>query len=252
MAAVPDRPRPDRDQGVFETLLVVDGRPIELDAHLARLAASLADLFPDRSPPDLGEEIEARARGIELGSLRGTVAPADGGGLAGKVSIREIDPELPFPSSPRTVAVHSLVLAGGLGPHKWADRSLLDAAQSRLPVDALPILVDRDGGVLEASRANAFVVRDAVLVTPPLDGRILPGITRASAIEVAVAAGLETREAAISRDDLLAADEVFLTGSVRGVERVRALDGADLATGDEVGSRIAVQLRRTWKNERFG
>jgi branched-subunit amino acid aminotransferase/4-amino-4-deoxychorismate lyase len=50
---VPDRRRPDPQQGVFETLLVLNGRPIELDAHLARLEASLKALFPDRVAPTL-------------------------------------------------------------------------------------------------------------------------------------------------------------------------------------------------------
>ena len=77
------------------------------------------------------------------------------------------------------------MLAGGLGEHKWVDRSLLDEAQAALPAGALPLIVDADGAVLEASRANLFAVRDGALFTPPLDGRILPGVTRARVIEIA-------------------------------------------------------------------
>jgi len=252
MAAVFDRPRPDREKGVFETLLIVDGRPVELNAHLARLQTSLESLFSDHLPPQLPATIRARAQGVERGGVRVTAAPTHGGGLDVTIAIAEIDRELVLPSSARAVTLHSFVLGGGLGGHKWADRGLLDEAQSGLPAGALPIVVDRDGAVLEASRANAFVVKGEVLLTPPTDGRILPGITRARALEIAAASGLETREAELSRDDLLEADEVFLTGSVRGVEQVRALDGTPLAGGGEIGSRIATELRRTWTNGGFG
>ncbi len=129
-----------------------------------------------------------------------------------------------------SVALRSLMLTGGLGAHKWVDRSLLDEAQAALPADALPLLVDEQGSVLEASRANVFAVREGVLTTPPLDGRILPGVTRMRTIELAGELGVEAREATLSRDDLLSADEVFLTGSVRGIEPVGAIDGTALPT----------------------
>ncbi len=246
MAAASAQQRPDRDDGVLETLLVVDGGAVELEAHLARLAASLATLFPDRSPPDLEGAIQARAQSIERGSLRVRVGPAGRAGIEATIKVAEIESELIFPPVPRSVAVHSLVLAGGLGAHKWADRSLLDQAQSELAGDVLPLIVEWDGTVLEASRGNVFAVRDGVLVTPPADGRILPGIARARAIEVASAAGLEVREGTLTRDDLLGADEVFLTSSVRGVERVRALDETELRPRGEIGPRIAAELRRNW------
>ena len=246
MAVVPASRRPDREQGIVETLLVVDGRPVELEAHVARLGASLAVLFGHRSPADLDGAIRARARGISRGSLRVKAAPADGGEIETTIAIAEVDPELAFPAAPRSVAAHSLVLRGGLGAHKWADRVLLDEAQSGLAADAVTLIVEWDGTVLEGSRGNAFAVSGEALVTPPADGRILPGITRARTLEIATAAGLEVREAALTRDDLLRADEVFLTGSVRGVERVRALDGTQLPTGGEVSLRISAELRRSW------
>jgi para-aminobenzoate synthetase / 4-amino-4-deoxychorismate lyase len=246
LAAASAQPRPDREEGILETLLVVDGRAVELEAHLARLVASLATLFPDRSPPDLEGAIQARAQNIEQGSLRVRVGPAGRAGIEATIRVMEIEPELVFPPVPRSVSVQSLVLAGGLGAHKWADRSLLDQAQSELAADSLPLIVEWDGTVLEASRGNVFAVWGGILLTPPADGRILPGIARARAIEVASAAGLEVREGAFTSNDLLGADEVFLTSSVRGVEQVRALDGTQLGTRGEVGLRIATELRRNW------
>ena len=247
MAAVPARPRPDREQGVIETLLVLDGRPVRLDAHLARLDASLEALFPGRMPPRwLAPAIDARARHLGRGGLRVAVAPTAADELAAEIEAAGIDPELILPSRPPSVDAHSLVLRGGLGGHKWADRALLDEEQRRLGADAVSLIFDWDGTLLEASRANAFAVLGGTLLTPPADGRILPGIARACALEVAAEAGFDTRETEIRREDLVMADEVFLTGSLRGVERVRALDGAKLKTGGEVTARVAGELRRTW------
>jgi para-aminobenzoate synthetase / 4-amino-4-deoxychorismate lyase len=249
----PERRRPDPRQGVFETLLVLDGRPVELDAHLARLRRSLEELYPDREAPELEDEVRGRASEAERGAVRASVAPAGGGGLRAEVDLRSATGDfLPLSgknSPPASVAVHRLPLPGGLGPHKWVDRSLLDEAQSRLPGDALPLLLDGDAA-LEASRANLFAVRDGALLTPPLDGRILPGVTRRRVLELADELGIEAGEAALSRADLLAAEEVFLTGSVRGVERVGLLDGAPLSAGGEVAARIAAELRLTWSGAR--
>ncbi|HEX6688446.1 MAG TPA: aminotransferase class IV [Solirubrobacterales bacterium] len=255
-----DRRRPDPAQGVFETLLVLDGRPVELDAHLNRLEASLETLFPDHSLPPLDVPVEkgpyghlstGTVDGHGLGALRISVAPGDDGGLEAQIERRKA-PLAGFmsPAGRRLptaeVSLRRLTLAGGLGAHKWADRSLLDEAQATLPEGALPILVDEDGTVLEAARANVFAVRDGRLLTPPTDGRILPGVTRMRVLEIAAGLGVETAETALASGDLLAADEVFLTGSVRGIEPALSLDGAPLRHEGEISGRLAAELRRAW------
>jgi para-aminobenzoate synthetase / 4-amino-4-deoxychorismate lyase len=121
-----------------------------------------------------------------------------------------------------------------------------------LPAGALPLLLDEEGSVLEASRANVFAVRDGVLLTPPLDGRILPGVTRMRAIELAGELGIEARKVTLSLGDLLSADEVFLTGSVRGIEPVGAIDGTALAAGGNVTSELSAELQRTWVRAKVG
>jgi para-aminobenzoate synthetase / 4-amino-4-deoxychorismate lyase len=249
--------RPDVHKGVLETLLVLDGRPVELDAHLARLKASLASLFPTLHHPPLdvpslmhpyGRLSDGTSEMAHLGdaALRITVAPAGNQQLQASSSIREVE-------RPRgAVALHSLRLRGGLGAHKWADRSLLDQAQSELQESTLPLIVDADSAVLEASRANVFAVRDGALFTPPLDGRILPGITRMRVLQIAASIGVEVREARLSREDLLTAEEVFLTGSVRGIEPVDSLDRTALAGGGAVTGELATELRRAWLGASVG
>jgi para-aminobenzoate synthetase / 4-amino-4-deoxychorismate lyase len=226
--------RPDAAAGVFETLLVREGRPVELDAHLARLEASWRALFGGDA--DGRTEVLAAVRDVPLGRVRLTVVPDAGGRPARDIRVTPIEPAVVFPPAP--VRLMPLVVPGGLGAHKWADRRLLEAAERDAGAGAVPLVVDADGTVLEASRANVFVWERGVLVTPPADGRILPGVTRARMMAVARAAGATVREEALSQERLHAADEVFLSGSVRGVEPVRA---------GRMTESLAAALRRAWE-----
>jgi para-aminobenzoate synthetase/4-amino-4-deoxychorismate lyase len=238
---MPPPPTVDRAQGVFETLLVHAGAPIELGAHLERLSASLAALYDAPPPPRLAAEVARRARGIELGRLRIDVRAAAGIATA-ELRAERVDAADFFPAWERGAQLHSLDCPGGLGAHKWADRRALEAA----PAGTLPLLLDRGGEVLEAGRANVFVARGGALFTPAADGRVLPGIARAGAIAAAREAGIEVSEGPLARAELFGADEVFLTGSVRGVEPARALDGEPLPARTEISRRVGAGLRRRW------
>jgi para-aminobenzoate synthetase/4-amino-4-deoxychorismate lyase len=238
-------PHADPDKGVFETMLVLDGRPIELDAHMARLSASLSALFGAELPSGAHRAIAKRAREVDHGKLRLTVTPGGGGRMDTAVSTTEIDPAQVFPSPDRGVALRSFVVEGGLGAHKWADRRLLERVAAMATGGEVPLLVDADGSALEASRGNVFSAGEGWLATPPADGRILPGIARGQALEIARSDGLEAREEKLTLEDLRRG-EVFLAGSVRGVEPVRSLDGVELHPKGEVSERIAAGLRRRW------
>lgn len=255
---MPALPHADPGKGVFETMLVIGGRAVELDAHIERLGTSVEALYGNEVPRQARATVLDRAAGMEHGKLRLTVVPAEGG-LAGRevegspgamadlmleIEAGEIDVDAVFPGADGGAALRSTVVAGGLGEHKWADRRLLDRAAAA--AGELPLLLDTDGAVLEASRASVFAVEDGRLLTPPTDGRILPSIARQQVIEVAAAEGIATSEERLALADLLA-HEAFLTGSVRGVEPVRALDGSELAPPGEISERIAAGLRRRWR-----
>jgi len=240
---------PDRASGVFETLLVVDGAPVELDAHLARLCASVRALFGVEPPGEIvGRALEASAA-LPLGRLRLTVAPASSGApgaLVVDAATCPIDATQLFPPWERAVALDPLTIAGGLGAHKWVDRRRLATAAARATGDRLPLVLDEGDEVLEASRANVFSVEDGVLLTPATDGRILPGVARARAIDVAGTLGIELREEPFDLTRLLAAGEAFVTGSVRGVEPVRSIGDAELAAPGDEARAVAAELRGRW------
>ena len=101
--------------------------------------------------------------------------------------------------------------------------------------------------MLEASRGSIFaVLADGQLRTPATDGRILPSIARQRALDVARQEEIDACQGKLTLADLSEASEVFLAGSVRGVEPVRSIDDAGVAAPGPVSSRIAAGLQHRW------
>jgi para-aminobenzoate synthetase/4-amino-4-deoxychorismate lyase len=133
-------------------------------------------------------------------------------------------------------------MTGGLGSHKWVDRKGINRPASG---EAGALIVD-EGEVLEAGWANVFAVRGGTLFTPPLDGRLLPGTTRAALLELAAEQDIESSEGPLRAEDLLAAEETFLTGSIRGIEPALSLDGEELPGCGDLSRRLGAALRQRW------
>jgi para-aminobenzoate synthetase/4-amino-4-deoxychorismate lyase len=193
-------------------MLVRDGRVQALARHLDRLGHSTAALYGDRLARDLPDRVRAAAAELTgRHRLRVDVVPAE---AASVVSA----PVAAGP--PRAVTLEPLVVPGGLGPHKWRDRRLLNdvASRSRATTsgrEQVPLLVDADGTVLEAAWGNLWIREGDALVTPPADGRILPGVTRALLLELAPSLGLRPREEPISLQRVRRAPVIFATSAIR-------------------------------------
>ena len=93
------------------------------------------------------------------------------------------------------------------------------------------ILFNSEGMITEASACNVFMVKDNVITTPPLNHQLLPGITRAIAITAFKNAGLDVKEDWFSKEDLLNADEVWLTSSSKEVAAVTEVNGKQIGEG---------------------
>jgi branched-chain amino acid aminotransferase len=106
------------------------------------------------------------------------------------------------------------------------------------------ILLDSHGYVCEGSGENLFIVKNGVLMTPPLSASILGGITRDTVIRLAQEEGLAVEASMITRDQLYLADEVFFTGTAVEVTPVREVD--DRAIGDGSVGPITKQLQRRY------
>ena len=162
--------RPDPAAGLLETIAVRDGVAVAPDEHLARLAGERGRRSTALAlPADLDRRV-AHVRGA-----RGRRACRGCASCCGPTAGVEVD-VAPAGVSAAPVVLEPVLVAGGLGAHKWADRSPLAGLDG--PGRA-GLLCDLDGTVLEASSANVWLVEGGRLVTPPADGRILPGVTRA-------------------------------------------------------------------------
>jgi len=93
------------------------------------------------------------------------------------------------------------------------------------------IALSPSGTVSEGSGQNVFLVMDGALITTPLDGTLLGGITRASIIALAQRDGLTVREQIIPREMLYIADEVFFTGTAAELTPVRSVDRIKVGAG---------------------
>ncbi len=194
-------PRPDPAHGVFETIRADHGEARRLDDHLERLSGSVAQLYGEEvRRAEAARMVEEAARTVVDGRVRLDVKP--GGDLrvaAGRVEERAMGELQP------------VCIPGGLGAHKWADRRWL-AAVTEAVRPRIPLLTDLDGLVLEAAWASVVIVEGDDLITPPRDGRILPGI---GLRELAV------REEVVDLQRLAAAEGVAVVNALRGVQVIR-------------------------------
>ena len=259
--------------GLFETMrarATPDGVVVEdLDAHLDRLqgSASALGLSDDLKTGPLGEAIERTAResGLESARVRLTLTGGDlnllqstgRSGHAPTVLI-QAQPSTPYPDEMFEQGVAATVAEARANPldptagHKtvnywWRLRELQSAA-SKGAAESVVFMVDNhvSGGCV----SNLFAFVDGSLVTPVARGEegeddipspVLPGITRARVIESARARGIEVVTRPMVVEDLLRADEVFLTNSSWGVLPIVHLEAETI--GDAAVGELAPALR---------
>jgi len=220
-----------RGRAVFETARVYHGVPFKLDAHVDRLARSAARVRlpdPDREECVLLADGVIKAAGVSDLALRFFWT-----GVTLVATAAAIDPALEeLRASGLRLAVvrwSTGVLAAAKSTSYAENMAAQDAAGERGADDAL--LVGHDGTVLEAPTANVWFREGARLLTPTLSLPILAGVTRAVVLELAPAAGYDVEEGSFPLERLIAADEVFLTSSIREVMPVALVDGTAFDLG---------------------
>ena len=248
--------------GLFETARARRGVVIELDEHLERLRTGCA-VFGLNLGLDDDELTEAIAELLAAEELDGT---GGDGGPVGDAAIRitvtrgsaerrgllpagfeALVPTVaiqawPYsPTSPELLeqgvrAVTSSIRRDPTSPLAGVKTSSrADYVYARLEADRAEaddaLFLTLDGHLSEASAANLFVLNGTVLSTPPLSAAILPGTTRTWLLAHAECLGLTAAETDIAPEQLLAADEAFLTGSVAGIVPLVALDGRAVGSG---------------------
>ncbi|MBL7214705.1 MAG: aminotransferase class IV family protein [Phycisphaerae bacterium] len=245
--------------GLFETMRAVNGKVFRLADHLARLnrsaeALSIFNSFSDEQIAQgidkllqVNEVTEARLR-LELSN--GPVQP-NGTTLSNLLITAPVF--TPYPagyydrgvrviltdfrqSSKDPYAGHKTTC---YGPRLMALRN----AHEKLAAEALWFTTEN--ALAEGCISNVFLVKDGQLCTPPVNTPILPGIARKTVIEIAEQENITCHEQPLSVDDLLKADEVFLTNVVMEVLPVVAVEAHTV--GDGKPGSIAKKLSEKYK-----
>jgi D-alanine transaminase len=231
--------------GIYEVVRYYGGRPFELSAHVERMRDGLAALRiegvnPD-SIPGIGAELLVR-NGLE--SSDAILYLQVTRGAAPRVHH--------FPDSPVEPTLFVTVRAftpsvdpsEGVGvitapDHRWTrcdikSVSLLPncmAAQDAHERGAYEALLVRDGVALEGTRSSFFAVIDGKVRTAPRSNYILPGVTRAVALELCAEAEIPFAERPVLVDEMLRADELFLAGTTTEIMPIVELDGSPVGSG---------------------
>ncbi len=235
--------------GLFETIRAYGGSVFRLGDHLTRLAASAEALGiavgvdGDALGRAVAEVIEANA--LADARVRITVSRGD---LAQIVEQEALPATVvvtagPLTAYPAEMYEHGLTVAVADTRHNETDPMLghkvggnyasrlrvLRTAQLKHCGEGLMFTLNRRlaGGAI----SNVFVVRGGSVLTPPLTLNILPGVTRGVVRGLCENAGLPCEEAELAIDDLLDADEVFLTNSIMEIMPVSAVEAKEIGAG---------------------
>ena len=232
--------------GLFETMAAEDGRIVLLEDHLERLSYGADRLgFPI---PDMGvirgevlSLLPAQGRAvIKLILTRGS--GGRGYHRPKKIALRRVVSLHPWPDYPESwgsdgIAVrlcetrlaNDPVLAGlktlnrlhqVLARAEWDDPNIVEG-----------LMMDADDRVVCGTMSNLFLVRSGALITPDLQCSGVAGVMRKQILKIAAQMDLKVRERAVSLDDLLQADEKFISNSLIVIWPIRQLDGRICAIG---------------------
>lgn len=242
-----------RGRAAFETMRVYRGRPFRFAQHLDRLRRS-AEILGVVAPSDAELEPLVRlaldASGLDDATLRLYWTPGPPGGtpvglaFVGRIPdtiepLRAVGARLAALEVPRRQ--QPWLLPGSKSVSYAVNMAVEAEARRRGADDAL--FVDEKGIVLEGPTTNVWWRVGDVLHTPSLGLGILAGETRATVIELAASCGYRVEEDERPLSDLLAADEVFTSSSVREVMPVIGVDEASFPRGP-AAERLQAALRR--------
>ncbi|MDO5103636.1 MAG: D-amino acid aminotransferase [Lautropia sp.] len=231
--------------GIYEVVPVYQGKPFRMTEHLARLRRSL-DKIRIPNPMDeagwrqLVQDLIDRHpwpdQFVYLQVTRG-VAKRDHGFPA------NVTPTVFGMSSPLQAPTLASIGAGlsaiTLPDERWLhcdikSTSLLGnvlARQAALDAGVPECIMFRDGFLTEGSASNIWVVKDGKLSAPPRNHLILEGIRYALIEELAAAAGIPFESRPISREEVLAADELMLSSATKEVQPITRVDGQPIGNG---------------------
>lgn len=250
--------------GLFETMRAVSGRVFRLADHLARLNAGAAALAVRNtfSDADIAAAIDRLLAANELADARLRLSLSNGpiqpdGQPTTHLLITAAN-YTPYPQSYYDKGVRVILTdhrqnskdpyAGHKTTCYGPRLSVLRDAHEKLAAEALWFTTENT--LAEGCVSNVFLVQGGQLFTPPLDTPVLDGVARKTVFEIAAQAKLAVHEKTLAIDDLLAAEEVFLTNVIMQVLPVVAVEAHTVGNGTpgpvtkQLAVRYAERLRQ--------
>jgi branched-chain amino acid aminotransferase len=233
---------------LFETMRAYRGKIFRLDDHLSRLEKSAAFLEISIKVSDLRPAVlqilqrnelqDARVR-LVVSAGEGAVTPDTRSCKSPTVLVIAVgySPYPPEAYSRGFTAIISSIHRNSQSPlpgMKTSDllESLLAKREARNAGVDDTIMLNEKGLVAEASSSNIFIVSNGVLKTPRLGEGLLPGITRQVIAELAAGTGVRLLETAIRQEELMTADEAFISNSMIEIMPLTRIEGRIIGTGE--------------------
>lgn len=223
--------------GLFETMLVRDGRVRFLEAHLARLALGCARLgIAFKGSDALRAELHTAAALAQVSGILKLLLTRGSGRRRGYAPSESARPRrilillaapamgsLAHDGAHVRMATHTLAVNPALAGMKHLNRleNVLAASEAQDDDIFESLLLDSEGHLAGGTMTNVFIVRGGALATPFVDRCGVAGVMRGIVLRECPALGLVAREARLTHADLLAADEAFITNARIGVVPVR-------------------------------
>ncbi len=237
--------------GLFETIEVLNGKPLFLDRHLKRLAHGCQKLLiPPPDPVLLTRESLQISAGAERAVLKLIVTRGCGGrGYRQPVPILptrllSLYPYPEYPAHLQTDGItagfcrYRLAINPALAGIKHLNRLEQILARAEWQDENIHegLMLDSNDHVIEGTMSNLFLVKDGNLYTPSLNECGVAGIVREIVMELAQRNRLVLLEKKLQKQALLQADEIFVTNSVIGIWPVNQLDQHRFSVGEQTRS----------------
>jgi branched-chain amino acid aminotransferase len=233
--------------GLFETLRAYGGRVFRLPQHIERLQDSAAKLNMPPLRHDLAQAVNKTLGANKLRDARIRLAVSIGPGgmtpntrhcqnptvLVTAVEYQPYPQEVygqGFKAVTSSLVRYSRSPLAGIKSANYLENMLARREAVTAGADEALRFNER-GCMAEASMSNVFLVLQGGLVTPSLDSGILPGITRRAVIELAPSLNIDVIEREVAKEELLQANEAFLTNSLIEVMPLTAVDSQPVASG---------------------
>ena len=249
---------------VYEVIRTYEGRPFALDPHLDRLERSAGRIgirLPERKWLD--DQVRRTIRSAENPESYCRIMITRGCGPITLDPTADAEPNTvilvneyqPFPDWMYQRGIRVMIPSIRRNPPTALDpaiksgnylNSVLALGEARRAGVEDALMLDVQGRISEASSANVLVYRSGKIRTPALETGILEGITRSFVLSIASDRGIPCEECDLYKEDLLSAEEVMLTSTLREVMPVVELDGKPVGTG-KVG-RVAKDLRKWYRS----